>query len=210
MTDRYFTSLLSDDEEVVFATRQHWLVLLAEILSETVLAVAFAFLITLAWRFWNPHPLMPYAYLILILPAASLIWDVLRWRKRQFVVTGRRVIEIGGILNKDVTDSSLEKVNDIRLSQSFLGRMFDYGNVEILTASEAGVSRFQSVHGPIRLKTAMLNAKDRLERTLSGGGRPAPGGDVIDLIAQLGSLRDHGVLSEAELQQKKAELLSRL
>ena len=31
---------------------------------------------------------------------------------------------ISGVLGKDVVDSSLEKVNDVKMSQSFFGRMF--------------------------------------------------------------------------------------
>jgi hypothetical protein len=108
-----------------------------------------------------------------------------------------------------VTDSSLEKVNDVKLEQSFFGRLLDYGNIEILTASELGVNKFSRVGRPIRLKTAMLNAKENLEQGPARSGRRAQG-DVVDLIAQLDSLRKQGVLSEEEFQQKKAQLLTRL
>jgi uncharacterized membrane protein YdbT with pleckstrin-like domain len=210
MIDRYLASLLGENEEIVLVTRQHWLVLLGEILSESVLTVALAVLISLVWQVWYPHPLMPLAYLVLLFPLVSLIWDVLDWRKHKYVVTSRRVVEVAGILNKEATDSSLEKVNDVKLLQSLFGRMFDYGNVEILTASEAGVSRFRRVSGPIRLKTAMLNAKDRLERNLSRPLASTADGEVLDILAHLSRLQLLGVLSAAEVQQKKAELLTRL
>src|SRR5207248_3188485 len=101
----------------------------------------------------------PLAYLLLLLPVLSLLRDVLRWANRKYIVTNWRVIQIAGVFNKDVTDSSLEKVNDVKLEQSLLGRLLDYGDIEILTASELGVNQFRRVGQPIRLKTAMLNAK---------------------------------------------------
>jgi hypothetical protein len=40
-------------------------------------------------------------------------------------------------------------VNDVKLSQSFWGRLFDYGDIEILTASEVGANVFRSIGDPI-------------------------------------------------------------
>jgi hypothetical protein len=40
--------------------------------------------------------------------------------------------------------------------------------------------------------------------------RPGPTADVPDLIAQLDRLRAQGVLTEAEFQEKKKQLLARL
>ncbi len=51
MADNYLNSLLGQNEQVIFTTRQHWSVLFWEILSEAVLAIALFVLITLIW--WN-------------------------------------------------------------------------------------------------------------------------------------------------------------
>jgi uncharacterized membrane protein YdbT with pleckstrin-like domain len=210
MTDRYFSSLLGQNEKVVYSTRQHWLVLVGEILSESIAAAALAVLITLIWRVWYPHPLMPLGYLLVLFPLVSLVVDVLAWRKRGFFVTNHRVIEIAGILNKEVTDTSLGKVNDVKLKQSFLGRIFDYGDVEILTASESGVSRLRRVRGPIGLKTAMLNARAGLAGEQPSRVGPAAEGEILGLLAHLDNLQQHGVLTQAEANEKKLQLLARL
>src|SRR4030095_13848395 len=131
MTNGYLNNLLAENEEVLLVTRQHWIVLLAEILPETILTIALVILISLIWLMWLPNPLVPFAYLLLLLPLFSLLRDVLVWSNRQYIVTNRRVIHIAGVINKDVTDSSLEKVNDVKLEQSFWGRMLDFGNIEI-------------------------------------------------------------------------------
>ena len=128
-----------------------------------MLALGLVILITLIWRIWLPQSsVVPLAYLLLILPLLGLLRNVLIWTSRQYVVTDWRVIQISGVFNKDVSDSSLEKVNDVKLDQSFLGRLFDYGDLEILTASELGANQFTHVGQPVRLKTAMMNAKEEL------------------------------------------------
>lgn len=121
MADNYLKNLLGENEQIVFVTRQHWLVLLGQILAKSVLALGLVILITLIWRIWLPHPLMPLAYLLLILPFLGLLRNVIIWTSRQYIVTNWRVIQISGVFNKDVTDSSLEKVNDVKLEQTLGG-----------------------------------------------------------------------------------------
>jgi uncharacterized membrane protein YdbT with pleckstrin-like domain len=207
MNDSYLNNLLGENEQILFVTRQHWLVLASEILSESVLTIALLVLITLVWLVWLPNPLIILAYLLLVLPLVSLWRDVLIWTNHKYVVTNWRVIQITGVFNKDVTDSSLEKVNDVKLEQSVMGRLLDFGDVEILTASELGVNRFKLVGQPIRFKTAMLNAKEKLEHSQTARSQPA---SLLDLVAQLDNLHKQGLLTDAEFQQKKAQLLAKL
>jgi uncharacterized membrane protein YdbT with pleckstrin-like domain len=209
MPDSYLKSLLGDNEQIQYTTRQHWLVLAGEILSESVLSLALIILVSVIWGVWmRDQPLIALAYLLLLFPLISLLRDVLSWFNRKYVVTNRRVIHVTGVLNKNTTDSSLEKVNDVKMEQTFWGRMFGYGDVEILTASELGVNLFKHIANPIRLKTAMLNAKEQLEQ---GRGAPKrPPGDIPALIARLDDLRKQGALTEEEFQKKKADLLSQL
>jgi uncharacterized membrane protein YdbT with pleckstrin-like domain len=149
-------------------------------------------------------------YLLLIFPLVSLLRDILNWSMRKYVVTSRRVIQISGVFNKNVTDSSLEKVNDVKMNQSFLGRMFNYGDIEIMTASELGVNKFTHIGHPIQYKTAMINAKEKLERLPAPASPAIPVHSPADLLAQLDELRQHGVLTEAEFQDKKVELLKKM
>jgi uncharacterized membrane protein YdbT with pleckstrin-like domain len=220
MYDRYLKSLLGENEQVLFVTHHHWLVLAGEILAESLVALVVIVLVSLVWAMnWvtNPlvSPLVPLGYLLLIIPLISLLRDVLIWRSREYVVTNRRVMQLAGVFNKNITDSSLDKVNDVKMSQSFMGRMLGYGNIEILTASELGVNKFTYIGRPIQYKTAMINAKERLEHAPVQAApaqpvAPRPPASPADLLTQLDALRQHGVLSEAEFQEKKAELLKRM
>ena len=74
---------------------------------------------------------------------AVAIWTALRYVNQEYVLTNRRVIQVEGVLNRNSTDSSLEKINDAVLSQSVFGRMFDFGDLTVLTASEAGIDKMQ-------------------------------------------------------------------
>ena len=110
---------------------------------------------------------------------AFLVWATLRYLNQEYVLTNRRVIEVAGVVNKRSTDSSLEKINDAILTQSIFGRMFGFGDLEVLTASEAGIERFRMIVNPIGFKKAMMDAKMEYERDMAGGFR-APGPPIRD------------------------------
>jgi uncharacterized membrane protein YdbT with pleckstrin-like domain len=210
MSDRYLKSLLGENEQVLFVTHQHWLVLAGENLLETLLTVALIVVVTLMYFLWVINPLVLLGYLLLIFPLISLLRDVLIWSNRKYVVTNRRVMQLSGVFNKNVTDSSLDKVNDVKLTQSFLGRLLGYGNIEILTASELGVNMFMHIGNPIQYKAAMINAKEKLERAPVAVAPSRPTPTLADLLTQLDTLRQHGVLTEEEFQAKKADLLKKM
>ncbi len=49
------------------------------------------------------------------------------------------------------------------LKQSFFGRMLDYGDLTVLTASESGVDAMKMLRSPIEFKKKMLDAKHEFE-----------------------------------------------
>jgi len=208
MKDTYLKRLLGEREEILLVTHQHWFKLLKAILVEIVLAILTIIFVTVLWFVWAGNPLVATGYLLLFIPLASMARDFIIWYNHKYVVTNRRVIQVFGVVNKNVTDSSLEKVNDVKMDQSFFGRLFDFGDVEILTASELGVNRFTTIGNPIRFKTIMLNAKLKLE---DGDGIGLKQDSSIPaLIQQLDQLLKEGILTEEEFAKKKAELLSRM
>ncbi|HEX9675352.1 MAG TPA: PH domain-containing protein [Anaerolineales bacterium] len=210
MADRYLNSLLGDNERIMLVTRQHWFLLVSAILLEVVLTIVVVAGVTIATA--TVGPLAAIGYVLLIYTVGRGLYDYLTWRAVQYVVTNRRVVHLKGVVNKEVTDTSLEKVNDVKMEQSFFGRLFDYGDLEILTASETGIDRFRRIGAPIRFKTAMLNAKEHMgqDEDRPGAGSGAGRGDIPELIAELDQLRKQGAISETEFETKKRELLGKM
>ncbi|PKN94522.1 MAG: hypothetical protein CVU44_05425 [Chloroflexi bacterium HGW-Chloroflexi-6] len=206
MKKDYIRSMLGKNEQILLITRQHGFVLTSAIMAEIFVAVAVLVLGTVATFNFFPAAL---AYVLVLIPLGSMLHDILVWYNRQYIVTNRRVIQINGVINKNVVDSSLEKVNDVKMTQSFFGRMFDYGDIEIMTASELGVNLFKRIGDPVKFKTAMLNAKEKMGFD-EVGEHLQRGDNIPALIAELDGLRQKGIVTEEEFQQKKRELLAKL
>ena len=206
MANDYVKSMLGENERIVLVTRQHWFVLFSNILLEIILTLV---LIAAVLAAMTIYPLAVVGFILVLVPLGGMLRDILIWNNHEYLVTNRRVIQISGIFNKDVVDSSLEKVNDVKMNQSFFGRMFDYGDVEILTASEIGVNLFKRIGDPVKFKTAMLNAKEKLG--YEGTGAHAQRAKSIpEMIAELDQLRKQGIVTDEEFKAKKKELLAKM
>lgn len=208
----YVEELLAQNEEVALVARQSWVVLVWDAIINLLIALVVIGVTAVSVS----SQITPWAWLLalaLLIPAFRFAVQFVDWVNRAYILTNRRVIQIEGTFNKSVIDSSLEKVNDVRLAQSLLGRLLNYGDVEILTASDMASNLFRRISDPIKFKTAMLNEKEKLgfNDVPNPIAPPAPQpADVPAMIAALSALRKEGMITEEEFQRKKAELLARI
>ena len=175
----YADTLLSTGERITHRARQHWLVLLwgARIpIAAIVAALLILVLSSAAGATGMASQLLGLLTAVLFLGGlVFLAWATLRYLNTEFVLTNRRVVQTEGVVNKRATDSSLEKINDAVLTQSIFGRVFGFGDLDILTAAEAGIERFRMIIDPIGFKRAMLDAKHEYEVDMERSGwQPSP------------------------------------
>ncbi len=222
---RYADTLLSEGEHVALRSRQHWLATIVD--GRAPWATFLATLVLLALRLQMTGDGLPeqiLGYLILGLLVIStvmlgrLYWS---WYAEDYMVTNRRVLKVEGIFNKRSADSSLEKINDAVLEQNVFGRIFGYGDLDVMTAAEDSVDRYRMLDRAPRFKKVMLDQKHRLEaenvrlptppmRSAGPAARVMSADEVTKTLGDLASLRDRGAITPEEFEAKKQELLGRL
>lgn len=204
----YISKLLAANEVVLFRTRRHWFVLFSDTFKEMLTLVALVVAGILLTPVVGPMAWMAFGALA-VLVSISVLVDFLRWKNQEFLITNRRVIHSSGIVSKSILDSSLSKINDVVLTQSWMGRMFGYGTIKILTASDEVVNLFDRIRRPIELKRAMLDAKNASETGQSAPAAPASS-TATQLLEELASLKSRSLISEEEYQEKRKEILRRM
>jgi uncharacterized membrane protein YdbT with pleckstrin-like domain len=208
----YVEKLLGANETITFRTRRHFFVIFGAILKEflILLACAIAFVFLQTWYTGNPLLIYIGLGIIALWAVISALVDIVRWQNDEFVVTNRRVIRAHGVFNKHILDSSLNKINDVILQQSMLGRMFNYGTIKILTATEEVINLLDHIRNPIGFKHAMLEAKSALEPTAAAFAAPAAAATATQLLEELEQLRARKMISDAEYEEKRKEILRRM
>lgn len=232
----YSESLLSSGERVVRSAHQHLFMLLWKS-RWAVVAIAIAVVLLLIRIVSGGSgflfDLMGWATLVLVVVGiAYIVWGWLQYQNEEYLITNRRIIHSEGVINKRATDSSLEKINDAVLSESIFGRMFGFGDLDVLTASEEGIDRLRMLKDAKEFKKAMLDSKHELEIELSrptmpamrsqgpasapAPAAPAPVDDsmtadeVAAAIDRLADMRDRGLITAEEYETKRKEMLARL
>ncbi len=124
-----------------------------------------------------------------------------------FVLTNRRVLKQTGIISKHSGSSYLDKINNVEHKQTMWGRMLNYGDVEIDTASETGTTTFRGIESPVAFQRAIMGAAEEYRREGRGVAPAAAAPSSADQIRQLKSLLDDGLISQDEYAAKRQKLL---
>ena len=168
----YADTLLASGERIIRIAHQHWFILIWRA-RWAVIGLLIALLLTIL-RLVNPDASGPLwdilgwaSVILVVIGIASFAWGALSFRSQEYVITSRRLIHAEGVINKRASDSSLEKINDAILVESVFGRIFGFGNLEVLTASESGIEQLRMLRDAKDFKKAMLEAKHELELELT-------------------------------------------
>jgi len=221
----YTDTLLAPGERMVLRARRHWFMLVWRARA-AMLALALG-IIGLGLEMASGGTGILYEFLgwltlgLFVLGIAWFAWGVARHLTEEFAITSRRVIHTEGVVNRRATDTSLVKISDAILTESFFGRIFGFGNLEVLSASGSGIERLRMLPDAKTFKKAMLEARHELEIERSRavppyvrGDTPEPGPMSIDevsaTIRRLAELRDRGAITPEEFLAKKTQLLARL
>lgn len=201
--------LLNDDEDIALDLHPHW---------EFFVKPGAALLVAVVFGVWvltsDPHGAVEALAGILVLGA--LVWfgiTYAQWSTTNFVVTTDRLIYRHGVLAKRGIEIPLERVNTVFFSQSILERVVGSGDLVIESAGEQGRQEFSNVRKPSAVQNEIYRQMESNENRkfdrIGGVHRPTEV-SIPEQIQQLDALRQQGVLSEAEFQAKKQQLLDRM
>jgi uncharacterized membrane protein YdbT with pleckstrin-like domain len=152
-----------------------------------------------------------------LIPALALVLGVLvwflvryaRWATSSLVVTTHRVIVRSGVLGRRGREIGLDRVSDVFMHRPLAGRLVGAG---VLTVESAEGGREEFPHCP-RIKDICREVGRLVEASRAGEAQrdtEGAGGSPLVQLEKLDDLRRRGVISDAEFEAKKAQLLDRL
>jgi membrane protein YdbS with pleckstrin-like domain len=115
--------------------RRHWIQLVKRLSLGVVATVVLGYL---AGFFASKQQSTILTVLVLLWLAvmAWVLWDVVEWYYDRFVLTNKRVMLIEGIVARRVAMMPLQRVTDMKYTQSALGRLLGYGNFVLESAGQ--------------------------------------------------------------------------
>lgn len=207
----YPTKLLSDGEDVVAEIRPHWSFMLGPILATAgAVVAAIAAAVAASAISAVPHDVL---YVPLVAIVVGLCWlggRYLRWSSTLFVITTERLVLRSGVLARRGREILLRRVNDLTYTQSILERMLGCGAVIIESGGERGQEAVPRLPQPDVVQRLINEQISRSYRSPQGPS-PAWSGElsIPEQIEKLDELCRRGIITPAEMQLKRAQLLER-
>ena len=195
--------LLNEGEDIILDLHPHWW-----FFAKPVVAVAVTLVGAVALRDVDAARIA-----LLVLLVLSVLWlcaTYAKWTTTNVVITTDRLIDREGVLSKRGKEIPLERVNDIAVNQTFFERLIGSGDVTIESGGERGQQVFTDIPKPFLVQNVIYT---EMERSAARDAKRASGARELSIpeqLEKLDELRQRGVITQAEFDAKKAQLLERM
>jgi len=198
---------LKSEEKVILITRPHWFTIMFPVLLGLI-GIAGGVVLSAFGLVFGGIP-------VALVLAGYAGYKILERNRNIWAVTNMRVIDEEGIFSSDTKESPLDKINNVSYSQSFWGKIFGYGKVDIQTAAEIGETTYNNVESPGKLKDAITTMQEeykkmqmkRQAKEFADAIGTANDNDIGTELEKLNQLKDKGVITEEEFLAGKKKLL---
>jgi uncharacterized membrane protein YdbT with pleckstrin-like domain len=195
--------LLNEGEDIVLDLHPHWWFFV-----KPVVLLAASIVGAVALRDNDPARIA--FVLLIVLSGLWLAVVYARWTTTHVVVTTDRLIHRVGVLGKQGKEIPLERVNDIAVSQTFFERLIGSGDVTIESGGERGQQVFTDIPKPFLVQNVIYTEMERSGARDAARAVGARELSIPEQIEKLDELRQRGVITRAEFDAKKAQLLDRM
>jgi uncharacterized membrane protein YdbT with pleckstrin-like domain len=197
---------LKKDEKIIMETKPHWLTLVGPFLLMLICSIMGIIIGS-------------YGLLIVLVFVGYFVYKIVQRNNNLWIVTNLRVIDEYGVFSNNTKESPLDKINNVSYLQSFFGKIFGYGNVQIQTAAEIGSTTYFSVENPRELKDTITHMQEEYKlyqikrqarefANVIAAGQQNTKTDVASELEKLYELKQKGILTEEEYNNRKTKILN--
>jgi uncharacterized membrane protein YdbT with pleckstrin-like domain len=101
--------------------------------------------------------------IVLLVVVVGLFFLAVAWvrvRSTELAITNKRVIAKFGFIKRETVEINLNQVEALRVEQTFLGRMLNYGTI-IVSGTGGALDPFPNIADPLVFRRKFMEATDR-------------------------------------------------
>jgi uncharacterized membrane protein YdbT with pleckstrin-like domain len=129
---------LVGNEKIVYHAHVHWILFFRPVLvlSISILMISFS-----EYAPSIAEYIRYLAYIVFAVGGVLFMNEYIKHRSHEYVVTDRRVFIKEGVFNTKSTTINLNHIETVELSQTLMGRILDFGEIEITASGGAGTEK---------------------------------------------------------------------
>jgi uncharacterized membrane protein YdbT with pleckstrin-like domain len=142
-------------ETALLHINRHPLVLVQEVWGATISVLVLSILLLI---FGGALGALRWFLVLAMLLGLFVYLDIryIVWRSVTYTITDQRILQRRGLLGKYTRSIGIARVQDVSTAQGILGRLFDYGDVEIESAGKDGAEVFTYVPDPEHFRNTLF------------------------------------------------------
>ena len=98
--------------------------------------------------------------LVVVLGLFFLGWALVNMRSTEIAITNRRIIAKFGFIRRSTVEINLEKVEALKVEQSMMGRILNYGTV-FISGAGTSVAPIKDIADPLVFRRKFMEATNR-------------------------------------------------
>jgi uncharacterized membrane protein YdbT with pleckstrin-like domain len=217
---------LMPGERMVLSSHPHWWYFWKH--AASLVVIVLVYWLAAISPSWMSGALTWLATAALIVDIVATIIRFAQWQTTRFAITDRRVAYQSGLVSRHGVSIPINRVNNVNFHQGAVARMLGNGTVVIESAGETGESVFENIPKPEHVRQVIFAQMDADEHAdaerdadaiaqaiartppITPPATPVPSADVQSRLQQLEQLRQQGLVTDAEYQAKRADILGGL
>jgi len=153
--------ILSDGELILLVLKPSlWFILLGSLRF-----IAVVLILAIAAKIYEeplPYKNIFYVDAAIFLIAGRIMWAVLQWMGRLYILTDMRIVRISGVFSVDIYDCPLRKLARTRIVATVKERILRLGSIEIIPQDAAfAIGLWQTVARPVHINEQIIAAMDK-------------------------------------------------
>ena len=170
---------LRPGEEVKMVMKRHWIVLVRTFVYLALLVKVPLFVFIFRSEISNVMPLGYLTIFTVVFMMVFALFIYVDWLSNEldfFVFTNERIIGVEQLsfLNRAISECSMDRVQEVNaFSKGLLANIFNYGTVDIRTASEDSRFEMHVIPEPVEQARTILNIVQEYKNAHQGAAAPA-------------------------------------
>jgi len=154
----YTAATLQANERPLHHTTIHWMALMGSVFGAALALIFIGPIAMLAsWKGFYV------AWLLLLIPLGILVAAAVGVKTSELVMTDRRVLIKVGFIRRHTFEMFISKIESVAVYQGMMGRIFNYGTVEIRGTGGSSES-FSTIADPLQFRDAIQLVQSDSER----------------------------------------------
>ncbi len=151
---------LTQGEYIIYKARKHGIVLFFPFIIMTAFIVLSLIFMTIMKELWFLF------FLMILMSILIFLYLIVERKNNIWIVTNLRLIDEYGVFSRNSKETPLDKIHNVSYGQSLIGRLFDYGNVEIQSAAQEGATIYYMVKSPRELRDVIVEEQEKYKQQM--------------------------------------------